>query len=96
MLHRVSDLEKPFGNAVHAACIGEKRNVYRILVGESKGKGPLERPRDRWENNTKMSLKEIWLEGVKCPSPVQDRNVSGCSECCNEPLGSVKCKKSLY
>jgi hypothetical protein len=29
---------------------GEKRNAYRILVGERKGKRPLERTRCRWED----------------------------------------------
>jgi len=27
----------------------EKRNVNRVLVGESEGKRPLGRPRDRWD-----------------------------------------------
>jgi hypothetical protein len=28
--------------------MGEKRNVYRILVGKPEGKRPLGRPRRRW------------------------------------------------
>jgi hypothetical protein len=31
--------------------MGEKRNAYRILVGNSEGKRPLERPKHRWEGN---------------------------------------------
>jgi hypothetical protein len=27
---------------------GEKRNVYRVLVGKPEGKSPLGRPRCRW------------------------------------------------
>jgi hypothetical protein len=43
----------------HAAQIGEKRNVYRLLVGKPEGKRPLGRPRRRWEDNIKMDLGEI-------------------------------------
>jgi hypothetical protein len=45
----------------HVSCIthGEKRNAYRILVGNPKGKRPLGRPRRRWENNIKLDLREI-------------------------------------
>jgi hypothetical protein len=33
--------------AGHVACMGEGRNVYRVLVGKPQGKRPLERPRRR-------------------------------------------------
>jgi hypothetical protein len=33
------------------ARMGEKRNVYRLLVGKLEGKKPLGRPRHRWINN---------------------------------------------
>ena len=33
--------------------------VYRVLMGKSEGRGPLGRPKYRWEGNTKMCLKEI-------------------------------------
>jgi hypothetical protein len=33
--------------AVHVALMGERRNVYRVLVGKPKGERPLERPRRR-------------------------------------------------
>jgi hypothetical protein len=39
------------------------RNVY-MSVGKSEGKKPLGRPRRRWEDNIKMDLREIGLEGV--------------------------------
>jgi hypothetical protein len=39
--------------------MGEKRNAYRILVGNPEGKRPLGGPRRRWVDNTKMGLKEI-------------------------------------
>jgi hypothetical protein len=44
--------------------MGEKRNVYRLLVGKAKGKRPLGRPRHRWIDNTKMDLLETGLGGV--------------------------------
>jgi hypothetical protein len=43
---------------------GETRNVYRLLVGKSEGKRSLRRPRHRWEDNTKIDLREIQFEGM--------------------------------
>jgi hypothetical protein len=40
--------------AGHVARMGEKRNVYRLLVGKPEGKRPLGRPRRRWIDNIKM------------------------------------------
>jgi hypothetical protein len=39
--------------------MGEKRNVYRLLVGKPEGKKPLERPRRRWVDNIRMVLGEV-------------------------------------
>jgi hypothetical protein len=41
--------------------MGEKRGVYRVLVGKPRGKRPLGRSRRRWEYNIKTDL-----QGVKC------------------------------
>jgi hypothetical protein len=38
------------------ARMGEKRNMYRLLVGKPEGKRPLGRPRRRWIDNIKMDL----------------------------------------
>jgi len=43
--------------AGHVARMGERRDVYRVLVGKPEGKRPLARPRRRWEDNIKMDLK---------------------------------------
>jgi hypothetical protein len=43
--------------------MGEERVVYRILVGRPEGKRPLGRPRRRWEDNIKLDLREIWIDG---------------------------------
>jgi hypothetical protein len=36
--------------------MGERRDVYRVLVGKPEGKRPLGSPRNRWEGNIKMDL----------------------------------------
>jgi hypothetical protein len=53
--------------------MGEKRNVYRILVGKPEGKSPLGRPRRRWVDNIKMDLREIRRDGVDWIDISQDR-----------------------
>jgi hypothetical protein len=44
--------------AWHVARMGEKRNVYRILVGKPEGERPLGRLRRGPVNNIKMDLRE--------------------------------------
>jgi hypothetical protein len=39
--------------------MGERRGVYRVLVGKPDGKRPLGKPRRRWEDNIKMGLQEV-------------------------------------
>jgi hypothetical protein len=46
------------------ARMGEKRNVYRLLVGKPEGKRLLGRPRRRWIHNINMDLLEIGLSVV--------------------------------
>jgi hypothetical protein len=50
--------------AGHVARIGDGRGVYRVLVGRPRGKRPLGRPRRRWEDNIKMDLREIGIDGA--------------------------------
>ena len=45
----------------HVAHIGERKGVYRVLVGKPVGKRPLG-PRRRWEGNFKMDLREVGCE----------------------------------
>ena len=54
--------------AGHVARKGERRGMYRVLVGKPERKRPLERPRRRWEENVMMDLQEVggdygdWME----------------------------------
>jgi hypothetical protein len=43
--------------------MGERRGVYRVLVGKPGGKRPLARPRCRWDHNIKMDLQEVGWGG---------------------------------
>jgi len=53
---------------------GEKRGVYRILVGKPVGKKPLGRPKLRWEDNIKMDLQEMEFGGINWIELAQDRD----------------------
>jgi len=52
---------------------GEGRVMYRVLVGRYEGKRPLGRPRHGCEDNIKMDLREIGINGVKWIWLAQDR-----------------------
>jgi hypothetical protein len=53
--------------------MGEKRNVYRLLVGQPKVKRALGRPRRRWIDSIKMELLEIGVNVVDWIGRAQDR-----------------------
>jgi hypothetical protein len=47
--------------------MGDERILYRVLVGKTRGKRPLGRPRHRWEDAIIMALKEsagvlMWMK----------------------------------
>ena len=54
--------------------MGERRVVYRVLVGEPEGKRPLGRPRHRWEDNIKIDLQKIGCGDVDWIDLVHDRD----------------------
>ena len=60
--------------AGHIARMGERRGVYRVLVGKPEGKRPLGRPRRRWEDNIKMNLQEVGFRSVDWTELAQDRD----------------------
>jgi hypothetical protein len=57
----------------HVAPMGEKRNVYRLLVPKPERKRPIGRPRHRWIDDIKMDLLEIGLNVVDWIGLAQDR-----------------------
>jgi hypothetical protein len=62
--------------AGHVARMGEKRNVFRLLVGKPEGKRPRSRSRSRRRlvDNIKMDLVQIGWGGVDWIGLVQDRD----------------------
>jgi len=60
--------------AGHVTCMGERIDVYKVLVGKHEGKRPLGRPRHRWEDNIKMDFQEVECGGIDWITLVQDRN----------------------
>ena len=59
--------------AGHVARMGERRGVYRVLVGKPEGKRPLGRPRRRWEDNIKMDLQKVGCGGMYWIELARDR-----------------------
>jgi hypothetical protein len=48
----------------HVACMGEIRNMYKILFGKPEGMRPLKRHRCTCEDNNRMDFREMGWEGV--------------------------------
>jgi len=67
--------------SVLTARMGERRGVYRVLVGKSEGKRLLGRPRYIWEDNIKTDLQEVECGGMDWIELAQDRD--GCWELVN-------------
>jgi hypothetical protein len=51
----------------------EGRGVYRVLVGRPEGKRPLGRFRRRWEDNIKMDLRAVGIDGTNWIRLAQNR-----------------------
>jgi hypothetical protein len=51
----------------------EGRGIYRVSVGRTEGKRPLGRPRRMWEDNIKMDLREIGIDGANWIQLAQGR-----------------------
>jgi len=52
--------------------MGERRGVYRVLVGKPEGKRPLGRPMRRWGDIIKMDLQEVGCWGMDWIDLAQD------------------------
>jgi hypothetical protein len=53
---------------------GDRRGVYKVLVGKPEEKRPLERPRRRWDDSIKMDLQEVGCGGMDWIGLAQDRD----------------------
>jgi hypothetical protein len=62
--------------------------MYKILVGKPGRRRPRGRPRNRWDDNIQIELREIQWESVDW---IDLRQVMGSCERGNEPSGSIKC-----
>ena len=63
--------------AGHVARMGERRDVYWVLVGKPDGKRPLGRPSLIWEDNIKMDLQEVGCGGMDWIELAQDMESGG-------------------
>jgi hypothetical protein len=67
----------------HVARLGERRDLYRVLLGKPEGKRPLGRPRLRRDDNNKMEFQE-----VRCGDLDWIKLADAC-ECGNELWGTT-------
>jgi hypothetical protein len=54
--------------------MGERRGVYRVLVGKPEGKRPRGTAGSR-RDNIMMDLQEVWCEGMDWIDVAQDRTI---------------------
>ena len=67
------------------ACVSDRSDGYRILVGRADGKRPLGRSGRIYEDNINMDFQEIGYE----------RKLAGIWRCGNEHSGFIKCGEFL-
>jgi hypothetical protein len=58
----------------HGACMGEMRNLYKILVITTEGKTQCGRPTCKWKDNIKMFLRESMWDGMDWIHLAQNRD----------------------
>jgi hypothetical protein len=63
--------------------MGDMRNAYKILIRKPEGRIPLRRPKQRWENNVTMDLREIrsWYSSISIVTRLRARR----QECFSSP-----------
>jgi hypothetical protein len=60
--------------AGYVARTGKRQGAYMILVRKREVKGPLGRPKLRWEDNIKMDILEVGCWGMDRTELAQDRD----------------------
>jgi hypothetical protein len=60
--------------AEHVALMGEKKGVYRVLVGKPEGKRSFGRPWCKWEDDITIDLQEVGSGGMDWIELAQDRD----------------------
>jgi hypothetical protein len=75
--------------------MGEKRNVYRLLVGKPEGKRPLGSPRSRRVENIQMDLLERGLVVLAWIGLAQDMHRLRALVNLVMNFGSTKCWKNI-
>jgi len=63
--------------------LGERRDLYRVLLGKSEGKRPLGKPRRGREDNIKMDFQEVGCGGLDWIE------LADACECGNELSGTL-------
>jgi hypothetical protein len=58
----------------YVACMGQERNMYKVLIGMPEGKRTLGRSRRRWKDGIRMDLMEIGWGSVEWTHLAQDRD----------------------
>jgi len=54
--------------------MGERRGVYKVMVGKSERMRLLGRPRRRWKDDIKLDLQEVGCGGMNWIELAQDRD----------------------
>jgi len=77
------------------ATYGERRDVYKVLVGKPEGKRPLGKPRCRWEGNIKVDMQEVGCWAWTGMIWLRLGKMAGSCKCVNEPSDSIICGEFL-
>jgi hypothetical protein len=56
------------------SALGERRGIYRVLVGKPEGQRLVGRPRRRWKDNIKMDIQKMGCGDVDWIEQAQDRD----------------------